>query len=483
MSVTVVQALSGGLFAASNPIYLKLKRYDYDFDTVEEGTPEQGYDGKVVLSKSGGGDVEDYFQVGQTVRVVGSVIIGSYEVLAVVTQANVIIIDLNYDPSMSSDSGIIINSAEFPLQHIETEVYHDTELIATLHNSPNINGIVSIDFQRILKALLTKSNDYNYDDINILDENLSTYFTFRYREKWLNSDQVTPEPSWTALSSEVYVVNAAMQIGDYGGGNLEDYSIKDTNYSERVKFLTKFERPKIFHGYPFDISFYWWTYVAQPSMLARINIDRRRWTGAFISNDVVNLENDLGYGIHRFKINPMVAAQLDHLTVNMEAMPEATFKNCINELRIDYDSTCYDAPVYLCWLNNLGGWDYWLFHTYYTDNLDINQTSIMRKYISDYENENTQKDIVSRNPDPFLRVGADNLTNQQIEGLKGLLSSPKVMMLTNKDEWFNSVGSSPYVAPKWITVIVRDGSFEFPKSIVEHASIELEIELPTLNVQ
>ena len=150
MTLIVTSNLTSGMHAASNPIYLKLQRYDYEYDHVERGSVEQGFDGKVVLYKDGGGNVIDSFEAGQMIRVIGGVIDGTYEVLAVAEQLNVIFIDLEYDPSMDGDVGYISNPSYFELPYVQIEIYQGIKYIGTLYNAAKTSGEITIDFSRVV---------------------------------------------------------------------------------------------------------------------------------------------------------------------------------------------------------------------------------------------------------------------------------------------------------------------------------------------
>jgi hypothetical protein len=143
------------------------------------------------------------------------------------------------------------------------------------------------------------------------------------------------------------------------------------------------------------------------------------------------------------------------------------------KVKIYKGKTC--NPIYLAWLNTLGYFDYWLFHTKQLISYDIDGEIIVRD-VEDLEIDTTIQDYISRNAVKSVVIGANDLILNDIEGLKGLLYSIRVQVLTNPDDWVVD-------GCKWQTVIVKSGSFNLIETNQSKFSIELEIMYPQINIQ
>lgn len=144
--------------------------------------------------------------------------------------------------------------------------------------------------------------------------------------------------------------------------------------------------------------------------------------------------------------------------------------------RIKIYNGCTNNPVYLAWLNTKGSWNYWLFTRKQTYNIEIKGGETFEKYIEDLETQETAIDFYNKTASQSVVIGADNLFLNDVNGLKGLLHSVKVQWLTNPTTW-KSVGC------KWLTVLVKDGTWKLYETDKNKSNIELEILLPQINQQ
>lgn len=130
-----------------------------------------------------------------------------------------------------------------------------------------------------------------------------------------------------------------------------------------------------------------------------------------------------------------------------------------------------DNPVMLRWLNTLGGWEHWLFGTTQTEGLNTSFEDYAVSNLNIETATSTSEKFISKAIDSLV-LGADNLTRNQILGLKTILYSPKVEILKS--------ASVPYI---WHTVIVQSGSFNIFETYSNRGEIEFTIELPEIQIQ
>lgn len=139
--------------------------------------------------------------------------------------------------------------------------------------------------------------------------------------------------------------------------------------------------------------------------------------------------------------------------------------------RVQLRNDCIDNPVYLSWFNKRGGIDYWLFGRTQGESLRVSASQIFERDITDIENADTIKDFLSKEAVDVTRLGAENLDDNDIEGLKGLLSSPKVQVLMSQN---------PVV---WQTVLVSPGTFKIKETRNRRHRLELDIVHPEQIIQ
>lgn len=142
---------------------------------------------------------------------------------------------------------------------------------------------------------------------------------------------------------------------------------------------------------------------------------------------------------------------------------------------IDIDNSCVDSPVYLKWLNVKGGYSQWLFGKRQTK---LIQTAIDGEYVSnieDLENSIGGEEFLGTDVQPAMIVGAD-VPVIKMDGIKGLLMSPKVLMLMNPDTWETE-------GVIWQRVRIQRGSYIVLHSDETRNKIEFTIYQPKINIQ
>jgi len=149
--------------------------------------------------------------------------------------------------------------------------------------------------------------------------------------------------------------------------------------------------------------------------------------------------------------------------------------------KIKVDHECKDFPIYLTWLNSLGGYSYWLF---FKEHSELTKTSLENQYIKsieDLENAISTNDITGKSAEHTIQIGG-RIQAEDMGGITGLYESPKVERLMNPDTWeTDGTGGTP--APKWQRVIIKPGSITILKTGIEFLTIKMTLELPFINTQ
>jgi hypothetical protein len=119
---------------------------------------------------------------------------------------------------------------------------------------------------------------------------------------------------------------------------------------------------------------------------------------------------------------------------------------------IEVNSDCANQEIYLTWKNYLGGHDYWNFTAekdYGIDISDVKETTknINTNWPNSYnEFADTIKQDISRTSNNSIVVRSQNLTLDQVKGLKYIKTSPLVQIMTSKtDKRTVQVDSSSFV--------------------------------------
>lgn len=152
---------------------------------------------------------------------------------------------------------------------------------------------------------------------------------------------------------------------------------------------------------------------------------------------------------------------------------------------------CVDHPVYLKWLNKLGGYGYWLFE--FNHALD-DQNETVDRFAPFVEELSTAKGwlkVLGKRSIPKMVIGASNIPVDKIEGLRGLLHSVSVEVLLNPptpeevDAWIADGTKMPWQVDgaKWVTVEVQPNTFRIKEARQVVASVELVIVLPEISIQ
>ena len=253
---------------------------------------------------------------------------------------------------------------------------------------------------------------------------------------------------------------------------LDDVSVKKVTIEYKAgKFLTKFVKPKYFEGYPFALFF-----LNEESLQPTVSLSRRETIDS-AETDTPLLVGDesspeaLNYGY----VNAMSldGGYTGSGSVGVSIIDDSTEDELIQEITVEIDEACYDSPVYLCWLNPLGGFDYWLFHTN-QDSHDITESrGSFESYIEDLADVNGRAEELGKRVQEEMDLGANQITIQQADGLRHLLRSPKVY------RYMGTVDS----VPQWQVVRVKTGSFLIRQSFENKADLSLTIILPEPFVQ
>ena len=250
--------------AAFNPVYFIFQRKDFVISGITEAM--DGSENILVAVNTDVSTVKKGFDSvingvnthtnGDFVYINTPLYEGTYEVLAASVNALMLNCPYNGDDS----TGFININRLRPYYQIKSILTYVDPILnklktITITNVPLTNGYLMADLSSFLQSLLSTKDYSNYTLINYRDMQLSASYQVKYAEIWDNNT-----PQWRVLNNPYYVVYAAKQLGDIGGGNLQQY-VPYLNGFQPAKWITDFVMPVYNPGFPFDLSFIFSQYM------------------------------------------------------------------------------------------------------------------------------------------------------------------------------------------------------------------------------
>ena len=243
------------------PNIFKFQRQDFYLGTILQSTL---YTGKIMafVASSGGFALES--KVGSAVTII-SPTYGTQRgnILAIQTNsgAPLVHIDIDYqgDEFLGGVGNVgVINllsdrlgyQAEFTFTNALTNEVLGTQKVSSL-----INGDIFLDINSFLNKFIADKPLNTFPTVNVSEEGSSIPFLISWKETGFPfaSSQVR------SITDTFYGAMCANQLQDPYGGNLADHTILlnggDSGNGHKGKFLTVFEEPIYYPGYPFSIGF------------------------------------------------------------------------------------------------------------------------------------------------------------------------------------------------------------------------------------
>ena len=237
----------------------------------------------------------------------------------------------------------------------------------------------------------------------------------------------------------------------------------------RGTFLTQFERLKFYEGYEAEVT----VLSADSGLYFSFDSEQQEFAAVPNSSFCFWLK-EANYASISNAINDNVYLTTeDNEVITNEAGEEIVIimgGGTIVERRIPIDTCCIpDHPFYVRWINQLGGWDYWMFSRKQLLTNAISDSVTFTPYqdnTSIIDSTNKQLALTAKQS---ILVGAEQLTNNEYDVISKVIYSPKIQ-LYNKDTY------------DWTGLLVEDTKTEKDTSLSKQ-SIELTFVLPTPQIQ
>lgn len=339
---------------------------------------------------------------------------------------------------------------------------------------PYSEGRAEINVQNFITDNLKKELGFQYDAINYIDNNAWGKFTMKWREMWTG----VGVGSWVNDPYTYYFIDGVKYLGNTYGQNYFDYLPVAYELGTPAKFMTMFNKPTYFVGYPFDLSFIYPDLafidgidVELPSIPMRLRQTRKNLSGQTLNSQTDLLDSGKSPGIAHVMLNETLPSGCKFVDVYLDTgtivpasyydsgyladgyfdsfPPEvlSTVYQLTQVLRVKVSTPCDKSPVFLRWRNPLGGWDYWCFDANYEIEPIAKDNGSFISEPSDLETASYRKKTISTDSLDRITCGA-YIDEDDWSGLKWIESSPCVQMLTDLD------------ALKWLEVSVGTGGMK-----------------------
>jgi hypothetical protein len=262
-------------------------------------------------------------------------------------------------------------------------------------------------------------------------------------------------------------------------------------------WVTDFAEPAFSNGYQFDIGFIYSEDLLGLDIYCEIiplDINRNALPGDSNSADLLNedgswLLNDdsskfiisgetisdttlpAQLGLNRLLININFPAEAYYFTVALKYNADSVTHTITQTQTVRIDDAVDQNSVYLRWIGLTGSWNYYRFVYNQEISLDVQNATIIKNFVSDWENQQGVEEVIARDAGQKMKVMAEDLSVNDIKGLQSIKYSPKVQMLLNK----NPV--------KWQTIVINTATYSEYETLNGQAPFSITFNMPSINIQ
>ncbi len=446
-------------YAAHSPFIISIQRKDL---TVNSTTNNSG--NVVVTIAEDISDPANLITAGDEIYINSGDVVGVYEVLSVDT-THTFTIDLAY--VAGTGAGYVNLVGIRTNYYIKTivEKYDDT---LSSHSSfdlnitrPNTSGLAKADITRINKNAVNLTDDFTHNAMNSKDTNLSAALNLSFVEVWDGSDNAAVE------DEDYFIVNAAMQFQHRYGSNMADYMMESTG-DDKAKWLSASSKIRHYAGYPFDLSF------IIPSPFSAITIYKNELTNEGninVSDDDYELDNTQAGFVNRLMLENSYTSDIDNVDIYIKSTVVLTEA-------INVRFTCIRKnPVYLKWVDRTtGGWNFFMFTVTQARTSKIASLGLFSRFIEELATAEGDSEFLGKTATVEMTMGAEMLDSFDVLLMESLLTSTRVLMLANPDEWEDE-------GEKWQVVRIEPGNYLTRHTKNVFNKIEFKMLLPETFIQ
>lgn len=369
--------------------------------------------------------------------------------------------------------------------------------LGTLYGTPQANGLIKMDIKSLLSYAMQKQNLFTFDVRNLRDVysyiNFYLYYNANYNigitsYQELPVDQLDKEGTNGILYN---AIDGVKNLLDEYGQNFADYL--PTTIERDAKFLTEFQTPTYFVGFPFALNWIFNTQLVVGKKNITLEEDEFNASGTNTNHYDEYIDKNQYGGVNHLLLTGSYNAGTEYIEAWIEAngvageyyvaenyvadnYTEDVTSSSSGSIRITekkkvyLDANCRKNPIYLMWKNALGGWSYWLFDSNTEETFVAKHNTEYSVYVENIATANLKSKFVNADQVKTITCG-DSVRVSDMYGLSGIEKSPQVFMLYDATK----LSTNPTLA--WLGVNVIPKGFKY-SPLAERVDVEITFELP-----
>lgn len=348
---------------------------------------------------------------------------------------------------------------EFSSDYAEPTAFCDITIptLTTIRIYPLPDGSFWFNFKNYISSLL---RDYQDDlDISVTPLDIDTFvknwdkvyytgeidFNITFSDGFEESIQVTP-----------YVLLGAEKPYDYKKGRTvesnDDVILSPLKLNTNNRYYLKY-----WDGYPFDIGYTLDRGVTSDTQ-AILNL----------TNGIASPNIDFNQTVNRLVFSDGDTTQSLELYLPLvDGYNELKFVNPF----IDLHKEPAGCGVYLKWLNQYGGYSYWLFNEFYQIDKRVRSLGTINNDFYNIEDTISQSKQLGKDSANTWTIFSDDLKPNDMNIAKGILTSPKVYLFTGVRFAQNNFND-------WLEVNVNTSTATIKQPREDKGELKVNIELP-----
>ena len=329
---------------------------------------------------------------------------------------------------------------------------------------PNLEGRFWFNFQQYFESLINDIED-NIDNSTINGSDVNS-FVF----DWSNI-VVNPQIDYTITHTDTTTVTDQFRPWIING--VEDYILYKQGQNkdaQKLHILSPLNSNtanthylKYWEGYPFDIG------LSQSVPNAIPTQEIKNLTTGDISPPISTPHKAQRLFISNGETDTNIESHLPLVVGKNNLRVQQAIEDY---LYIDLYKIKSRCGVYIKWLNNFGGYNYWLFNQAHIEQLNSRARGVMFNDFAELADTQSPYRSIGRTFDKMYRLTADNLTKEDIIILSGLFESPCIYLFVGKPYSQNSHKS-------WLEVQLDSSSVQKRDFKGKIPDIEIGIKIPT----
>ena len=281
-----------------------------------------------------------------------------YTTKVITIESNMLVVEKISNTQLNG--GVLVLIESYNSYYAEIEIYsvdasNTFKSIGFTKCSSNETGIVRVNVHEWLQTQAVFQNKFAYNVINKLQAGDGGQFNIIWREIF---DGVTTNVPFTSLNSNnvFYWSNSTKQIKDIYSANMGDFNPTiDETRTDKAKFLSVFDKPTYFVGYPFSISFIYSDQLENKEVSRREITKNINGTQVASTTDLINM-TERGF-VNRLMLKQSYTSDVKSVDLWLETSLYATTKNPVH-WREDYSQEVFGAfdsftPISLPFFRNL----------------------------------------------------------------------------------------------------------------------------------